>query len=92
MEITSIRVDSYTPKEKGVCAEVTVELGGKVAIHKIRVINGDKGLFVAMPNTGSFFTTREGKKHIIDIAHPITKEFQEELDTKIIEVYKSKER
>lgn len=90
MNITSIRVDTYTPKDSGVCAEVTVELDNQVAIHKIRVVNGSKGLFVAMPNLGNFFTNRDGKKHVIDIVHPITREFQEELDRQILEVYSSK--
>lgn len=90
MIITSIRIDTYTPKESGVCAEVTVELDSQIAIHKIRVVNGSKGLFIAMPNLGNFFTNREGKKHVIDIVHPITRDFQEELDKKILEVYNSK--
>ena len=51
------------------------------AIHDIRIIEGDKGLFIAMPSrqaaTGGYR----------DIAHPITQEVRSMFETEILEAY-----
>lgn len=67
-----------------------VEAIGRIYIEKcfvinnVRVINSDKGSFVAMPSQLSNRTNEDGKPVYDDIAFPITKEFRAELYDKIL--------
>jgi len=64
-------------------ASVTIE--GAVAIHGIRVMNSAKGLFVAMP--ANKFVDENGKTKFSEIAHPISKEARDILNSKVMETY-----
>ncbi len=66
-------------------AFASVTIGGAVAIHGIRVMNSAKGLFVAMP--ASTYIDDNGEKHFSEIAHPISKEARELLNSKVMEAY-----
>lgn len=59
---------------KGVCS---VTFGGEITVKGVKVIEGSKGLFVAMP---SYKAGDEYK----DIVHPITKEGREKLNEAVI--------
>lgn len=50
-------------------------------IHDIKVIEGEKGLFIAMPSK----KTSDGEYK--DICHPITTQLREELRDKILKAY-----
>ena len=80
MKITSVdvrKVDS----ENRMCGIATVVLDDCFAIHGIRIISGDNGLFTAMPSR----KTNDGTYH--DIAHPITQECRKQFEDAIIEEY-----
>lgn len=81
MKITSVNV-RVTEKEdsrmKGI-ASVLVE--DCFAIHDIRIIEGDKGLFIAMPSR----KTPNGEYR--DIAHPITPECRKQFEDAILDEY-----
>lgn len=66
-------------------AFASVTIGGAVAIHGIRVMNSAKGLFAAMP--ASTYLDKNGEKHFSEIAHPISKEARELLNSKVMEAY-----
>ncbi len=66
-------------------AFASVTIGGAVAIHGIRVMSSAKGLFVAMP--ASTYIDDNGEKHFSEIAHPISKEARELLNSKVMEAY-----
>lgn len=59
----------------------SVVLDNCFAIHGIRIIEGNSGLFTAMPNR----KTNDGTYH--DIAHPITQECRKQFEDAIIEEY-----
>lgn len=63
----------------------SVTIGGAVAIHGIRVMNSAKGLFVAMP--ANTYVDNNGEEHFSEIAHPISKEARELLNSKVMEAY-----
>lgn len=86
MLITNIRVDSITPKSKGICGEFTITLDDLICIHRIYVINGKKGLFIAFPNTGEMKVYKNNKRYI-DIVHPTNAEFRSYIEKKILEKY-----
>lgn len=68
------------PKDKLV-ANASVTIGGIVAIHGIRVFDGDKGLFAAMPSAK---VNGEYK----DIAHPVTGDLRKQLNAAVVAAYK----
>ena len=60
-------------------------LDDMIAIHDIRIISGDNGLFVAMPSRK---TSTGGYR---DIAHPINPETRTMFEETILEAYKNAE-
>lgn len=84
MNITDIRVRKVT-KEGKMKAVVSITIDEEFVVHDIKVIDGDKGLFIAMPSR----KTEEGIYR--DIAHPISSESRECLQKMILEAYEKAE-
>lgn len=80
MNITDVRIRKIA-KEGNMKAVASITLDNEFAVHDIKVIEGDKGLFIAMPSR------RTGEGEYKDIAHPITKEARETVTTAVIEAY-----
>ncbi len=80
MKISDIRVRRVKAdgKIKGIASFV---IDDAFAIHEVRIIEGEKGLFVAMPSKRDY----EGEYR--DICHPLTKEVRDEISSKLIEAY-----
>ena len=62
-------------------AVVSITIDDAFVVHDIKVIDGDKGLFIAMPSR----KTAEGEYR--DIAHPISTESREKLQEQILAEY-----
>jgi len=82
MEITDIRIRKVA-KEGKMKAVVSVTFDSEFAVHDIKVIEGDKGLFIAMPSR------KAGDGEFRDIAHPINQEARERLQKAILDKYNS---
>ena len=80
MEITDVRVRKVT-KEGKMKAVVSITLDNEFVVHDIKVIEGDKGLFIAMPSRKS------GDGEYRDIAHPINSQIRNKIQTVILEKY-----
>ena len=80
MNITDVRVRKIT-KEGKMKAVVSVTLDNEFVIHDIKVIEGDKGMFIAMPSR------RSADGEFRDIAHPINTELREKLQEIILKKY-----
>ena len=80
MKITDIRVRKVTKQGK-MRAVVSVTFDDEFVVHDIKVIEGEKGLFIAMPSR----KTANGEYK--DVAHPISPEFRTELQDKILAEY-----
>ena len=79
----SARIDRLVDYENSkVKAIASVNIGGAFAIHGLRVIDSQKGLFVQMPQN-SF--QKDGKTEYSDIFHPVTAEARSELNSKVLE-------
>ena len=91
MKVTRVKIDDYCPSEYGVCASATVYLDKSLVIHHLKVINGKGGLFIAFPNSGGKSTNEGGKKRYIDIVHPCTEDLRQEIESKVLEKYKTYE-
>jgi stage V sporulation protein G len=80
VEITDVRVRRVAGESK-MKAYVSITLDGSFAVHDIRVVEGPKGLFIAMPSkklpSGEFR----------DIAHPINAATRQMLQERILQAY-----
>ena len=79
MKITAVRIIMY-PKDK-LRAFATITVDDWLAIRGIKVIEGKKGLFVAMPNR------QRADSSYQDIAHPITAEARAELESAVLSAF-----
>ncbi|MCR5507161.1 MAG: septation regulator SpoVG [Lachnospiraceae bacterium] len=84
MNITDVRIRKIDQdgKLRGV-ASITID--DVFVVHDIKVIQGDHGLFIAMPSR----KTSEGDYR--DIAHPITSTAREQIQSSILEAYEKAE-
>ena len=80
MQVTDIRV-RRVEKEGKMKAVVSITIDNEFVVHDIKVIQGDKGLFIAMPSRKA----ADGEYR--DIAHPINTETRERLQRMILEKY-----
>lgn len=80
MEITDVRVRKVS-KEGKMKAIVSVTFDNAFVVHDIKVIEGDKDLFIAMPSR----KTVDGEFR--DIAHPINSETRDKIQSYVLEKY-----
>lgn len=81
MEITDVRIRKIE-KEGKMKAVVSITIDGEFVVHDIKVIEGEKGLFIAMPSR----KTAEGEYK--DIAHPIRSSTREQIQNTILQMYR----
>ncbi len=80
MQITDVRVRKVT-KEGKMKAVVSITIDDEFVVHDIKVIEGEKGLFIAMPSRKA----ADGEYR--DIAHPINSGTRESIQKLILERY-----
>ena len=80
MNITDVRVRKVA-KEGKMKAVVSVTIDDEFVVHDIKVIEGEKGLFIAMPSRKA----SDGEYR--DIAHPINSATREMLQNLILSAY-----
>ena len=85
MKITSVNVRKIEKEGSRMKGIASVLLDESFAVHDIRIIEGDNGLFIAMPSrktaTGSYR----------DIAHPINPEVRSMFEEAILKAYEEAE-
>ena len=82
MQITDVRIRKVE-KEGKMKAVVSITIDEEFVIHDIKVIEGDKGLFIAMPSRKA----ADGEYR--DNAHPINSETREKIQNLILEKYEA---
>lgn len=80
MQVTDVRIRKIS-KEGKMKAVVSITLDDEFVIHDIKVIEGEKGLFIAMPSRRS----TDGEYR--DIAHPINSDTREKVQKIILDRY-----
>ena len=80
MQITDVRVRKVA-KEGKMKAVVSITLDNEFVVHDIKVIVGEKGLFIAMPSRKA----ADGEYR--DIAHPINSETRDKIQSIILQKY-----
>ena len=80
MNITDVRVRKIA-KEGKMKAVVSITIDNEFVVHDIKVIEGEKGLFIAMPSRKA----TDGEYR--DIAHPINTKTRDKLQTIVLEAF-----
>ena len=80
MQITDVRVRKVA-KEGKLKAVVSITMDDEFVVHDIKVIEGEKGLFIAMPSKKAV----DGEYR--DIAHPINSDTRERIQSIILTKY-----
>lgn len=81
MKITSVSVRKIEKEGSRMKGIASVLLDDSFAVHDIRIIEGDNGLFIAMPSRK---TATGGYR---DIAHPINPEVRSMFEEAILDAY-----
>ena len=81
MKITSVNVRKIEKEGSRMKGIASVLLDDSFAVHDIRIIEGEKGLFIAMPSK----KTPTGDYR--DIAHPINPEVRSMFEEAILKAY-----
>ena len=68
-------------------AFASANIGGAFAIHGLRVVDGEKGLFVAMPSTSY---QKDGKTEYQETFHPVSGDARKALNDAVLEAYEQK--
>lgn len=80
MEITDVRLRRVN-REGRMRAIASITIDSEFVVHDIRVIDGNNGMFVAMPSK----RTPDGEFR--DIAHPISPLSREKIETAVLAEY-----
>ena len=80
MQITDVRIRKVA-KEGKMKAVVSITIDNEFVVHDIKVIEGEKGLFIAMPSRKA----ADGEYR--DIAHPINSTTRDRIQTLILDKY-----
>ena len=86
MTITDVKIRKLF-HEDILKALVSVTLDGELVIHDIKIIQGPKRLFVAMPSRKDEKGEYKGIAVYRDIAHPIGQEMRQKLETAVFSAY-----
>lgn len=79
------RIDHMVNRsDSKVKAIASVNIAGAFAVHGIKIIDSQKGLFVQMPQTNY---EKDGKKHYSDQFHAIKAEARTELHNAVLKAY-----
>ncbi len=79
--VTDVRVKKYDNPENKIKAIASITIDDTFVIHDIKVIDSEKGLFVAMPSKKG----TDGK--FKDIAHPINTETRNMIQKLVLDKY-----
>ena len=82
MQITDVRIRKVA-KEGKMKAVVSITIDNEFVVHDIKVIEGEKGLFIAMPSRKA----ADGEYR--DIAHPLISDTRNMIQTLILEQYEA---
>ena len=80
MQITDIRIRLLT-KPSRMKAVASITMDDEFVVHDIKIFEGEKGYFIAMPSR----KIADGEYH--DVAHPINSDTREQIQTQILNKY-----
>lgn len=85
VEVTDVRLRRVSSEGK-MRAIASITFDDEFVVHDVRIIDGNNGLFVAMPSK----RTADGEFR--DIAHPINSQTREKIQTAVLNEYEAREQ
>lgn len=85
MKITSVKVKKIEKENSKMKGIASIFLDDEIAIHDIRILEGNSGLYIAMPSRKK--STGEYK----DIAHPLNQDVRTAFERAILTEYNNQE-
>ncbi|MCI8756758.1 MAG: septation regulator SpoVG [Oscillospiraceae bacterium] len=82
MTITEVKIRRLCQKER-LRAIASITIDGELAVHEIKVIQGQERLFVAMPSQRN----ESGDRAYRDIVHPISSEARKKIEQAVFAAY-----
>lgn len=80
MNITDVRIRKVD-KDGKMKAVVSITIDNEFAVHDIKIIEGEKGMFIAMPSR------KNADGEYRDVAHPINAEARMQIQNLIMQEY-----
>lgn len=85
MEVTSVRVHPCESTNSRTVGISSIILDRQFLVDDVRIINGSKGLFVAMPSKR--VELEDGSYEYHDIVHPINQECRDLIEKAVLDEY-----
>ena len=82
MTITDIRIRKIIPEGR-LRGVISITIDGQLAVHDIKIVQGDERLFVAMPSR------KDDNGVFRDIVHPITPEARAQVESEILSAFQA---
>lgn len=81
----SVKIDRLVDYEESKTkAFASANIGNAFAIHGIKIMDGEKGLYVSMPSRSY---QKDGKTEYADVFHPVSAEARTELNKAVLNAY-----
>ena len=85
MKVSEVRIIPVKSGNGSTKAYASINLDGVFAVNDIRVVEGNKGLFISLPNRKG--KDKDGNEKYYDIAFPTTAELRKEISDAVIAKY-----
>ncbi|MDC9031799.1 SpoVG family protein [Columbia Basin potato purple top phytoplasma] len=79
--VTDVKVNLHLNSKTRLRAKASIKINNCFVIHGIKIIEGERSLFIAMPST------KNSKGVYVDIAHPIKQETRQMIETECKKVF-----
>ena len=84
----SVKIHNVIENGKPLKAVASVTMDGMFAVHNVRVIKSEKGMFIGMPY--ETYKDKDGKDTRRDVFHPINSEARKAMEEAVITAYNEK--
>lgn len=85
LPFVAAKIDRMIDGDSSLKAFATVTIANAFMVHNIKVMDGNKGLFVSMPSRS--FKTTQGETKYSDICHAISAEMKQRIDAVVLKAY-----
>ncbi|MBI4179653.1 septation protein SpoVG family protein [bacterium] len=81
MDVTEVRIKRFETPQGKLLGFASITFDGCFVVHNLRVVDGEKGTFVAMPSR------QLPNNKFVDVAHPVTNEMREKIQQTVLQEF-----
>lgn len=87
LNITDIRVRRFKEQDNKskIVGTAAITIDDAFVVHDIKIIDGEKGLFISMPSRK--IKDKDGNEKYVDVAHPLNADVREQVTKSILDTY-----